>query len=745
MYDGVQIINITDPAKPTPAATIRDGRDGFEGMYVADGVAITQISGHTYAVVTTNSGVQIINITDPAKPTPAATIRESRDGWFGVLSGGDFATTPGFVETHMAKGVAITQISGHTYAVVVSYGGVLIIDITDPAKPTQTAVVLAYTDGFGDLFGSESVAITQISGHTYAVVALRSDGGVQIIDITDPAKPTPAAAVFDDADWFGAGEAFGVAITQISGHTYAVAVSPFADDGVVRIIDITDPAKPAQTAAIYPGDGGFGALFGGEGVAITQISGHTYAAVTSDVGMQIIDITDPAKPTPAAEIRDGRDGFEALHMARDVAITQISGHTYAVVASWSDDGVQIVDITDPAKPAPIAAVFDDADTALFDSDEGITGTAPVTVFDDADGFGALDGADEVAITDISGHTYAVVASRSDGVQIINITDPAKPTPAAEIRAGRDGFGAQHVSSADVPRVAYAVAIAQISGHTYAAVPTNGGMHIINITDPAKPTPAAAIYPWEGVFETLAGGEGVAIAQISGHTYAVVASWYSRGVQIINITDPAKPTPAAAVFDDVDGFEALSGPNGVAITDISGHTYAVVTSWYDGVQIIDITNPAKPTPTAAIYPWDGVFGTGGEGVATTQISGNTYAVVTSNYDVQIIDITNPAKPTPAAEIRDGMDGFEALHGANGVTITQISGHTYAVVVSYEGVQIIDITDPAKPTPAAAVFDDADGFEALYGSHGVAITQISGHTYAVVTSWYDGVQILRLAGE
>ena len=34
------------------------------------------------------------------------------------------------------------------------------------------------------------------------------------------------------------------------------------------------------------------------------------------------------------------------------------GRTYAIVTAWGDDGVQIIDITNPIHPSPVSAVFD---------------------------------------------------------------------------------------------------------------------------------------------------------------------------------------------------------------------------------------------------------------------------------------------------------------------------------------------------------------------------------------------------
>ena len=373
---------------------------------------------------------------------------------------------------------------------------------------------------------------------------------------------------------------------------------------------------------------------------------------------------------PIAGVADGSGGFEEMDGADGIAIAQISGKTYAVVTGWVDNGTQIIDITNPAAPAPVAAISDDAG-----------------------GFTTLSRANEVAIAAISDRTYAVVVSSGDQ-----------------------------------------------------------GVQIIDITDPAMPTPTAAILDDAGGFTTLDIAADVAIASISGRTYAVVPSYGDHGVQIINITNPAMPTPTAAVTDDIGGFTTLKGANEVAITTISNRTYAVVASYFDdGIQIIDITNPAMPTPTAAATDNTGGFTAleGPEdGIAIAEISGRVYATVTShlNYGVQIIDITNPAMPAPVAAVTDESCGFTALEAPRDIAIAAISDRVYAIAAGSadDGVQIIDITNPAMPAPVAAITDRSSGFSNLKGADEVAIAEISGKMYAVVTAFKDdGIQIMDIS--
>ena len=267
--------------------------------------------------------------------------------------------------------------------------------------------------------------------------------------------------------------------------------------------------------------------------------------------------------------------------------------------------------------------------------------------------------DSVAIAQISGRTYAVIAAWTQGAQIVDMTDPTAPAPVAAIVGHHLPWGFDP----------HDVAIAQISGRTYAVFTTSAGAQIVEVTDPAPTStiwtnhgprhvlgvtgaadPAAST--GDGGFIELDVPSGVAIAQISGRTYAVVTAFASDdddGLYIIDMTEPTAPAQVAAITYDI--FEdTFFGPNDVAIAQISGRTYAVVTSWAGGAQILDITDPTSPT-LAAEMTFDKVGPTESYGtvVDITEISGRTYAIFAASTGVQTINMTDPTSPAPVAAI------------------------------------------------------------------------------------------------
>ena len=125
-------------------------------------------------------------------------------------------------------------------------------------------------------------------------------------------------------------------------------VASTADNGV-QIINITNPYKPTPASAITDAQGNFTTLYAAQSIATTTIGSSTYALVAArdDNGVQIIDITNPYNPTPASSITDGSDGFTELKSVRSITTITIDSSTYALTASSGDTGIEIINLNYP--------------------------------------------------------------------------------------------------------------------------------------------------------------------------------------------------------------------------------------------------------------------------------------------------------------------------------------------------------------------------------------------------------------
>ncbi len=709
-----------------------------------------------------------------------AQITISSDPVAVIIDGdGEFTTLDG------SRDITTVEIDGKIYALVIAEwdDGVQIIDISTPSNPT---LVAAITDGdeFTTLDGPRDIATVEIDGKIYALVTSNNDDGVQIIDISTPSTPTPVAAIIDRVDGFTTLlGAYGVTTVEIDGKIYALVTADISDG--VQIIDISTPSNPTPVAAItdwyekdktVPVDQRFPTLNGAQGITTVEIDDKPYALVAAslDNGVQIINMTNPSNPTSVAAITDGNDEFTTLEGAHGITTVEIDGKPYALVAAEIDDGIQIIDISNPSLPAPVAAL---TDYVPADVPEG---SVPVN-----QRFTTLDRVTNITTVEIDDKPYALVTSRiDDGIQIIDISTPSTPTSVAAITDGNEFTTLEG---------AYDVTTVVIDDKLYTLVAAfhDNGIQIIDITDPINPAPVAAITDGDGGFTELLGAHGITTVKIGAKIYALVAADRDDGVQIIDISTPSTPTPVAAITDWYERdltvpvnqrFTELNEAANIAIFEIDAKIYAlVVGSIDDGIQIIDISNPSLPVAVAAITDYDPErsvpeherFTTldGAYGITTVKIGAKIYALVAAIYDdgIQIIDISNPSLPAPVAAITDYVpadvpegsvpehERFTELDGAYGITTVEIDGKPYALVASNDddGVQIIDITDPSNPAPVAAITDyvpadDLEGsvpeherFTELLGAYGITTVEIDGKIYALVTAQFDyGVQIIDI---
>ena len=123
----------------------------------------------------------------------------------------------------------------------------------------------------------------------------------------------------------------------------------------------TEVSGPSQVSAALNGSEWFSALDGASDIEVFSSGTRTYAMVAANNKVSIRDITDLAHPAPVWGIYDDTGRFTALHGVVDVEVFKSGGRTYAMVAAARDSGIQIMDITDPARPTPTSAVFDGSD------------------------------------------------------------------------------------------------------------------------------------------------------------------------------------------------------------------------------------------------------------------------------------------------------------------------------------------------------------------------------------------------
>ena len=751
----IQTVEVRKAVNPVPAGNLRDTSELLlDGAWDA---AAFELGDGFYAAVTSSiydGGLQIVNITNPHNPAAAGHLADTR-GNDGLL-------------LNNPRGVEIFEIDDRTYAAVAgaSEHGIQIVDVTDPNNPAAAGRLTVYDENRPLLDTAWDIGIYTTNRGTFAAV-MSGYSAIQIVDISDPANPAAAGYVKDTEgeDELLLNNARHISLFEIGTRTYAATVS-YNDQGI-QIVDVTNHNNPRavgqlQNAAYFDADDADQERPGG--IDAFAIGSKTYAAVSTHThsALVLVDVSNPQNPAIVGELRDANDLL--LGGAAGADTFAIGSKTYAAVASQSENGVQLVDVTDPASPQPAGSLADAQ--SLF-----------------------LSQAESLNAFKIGSNAYAIVVSPAEpGVQLVQIFDIANPMFAsAELDENTGAMSIEfdetidvsvtnlarlHISDAGQNPVPLAGATFDRTADDSAAISlTLASSHLAQVTTMASPqldigTGAVtddsgnAIDASEGnpisvaeyvqeqiILEDLEavgqlrddralllnGAQDVEIFETGGRIYAAIASELDGGFQIVDVTDPANPSAVGQLSDRASTL--LGSAQGVEIFVLDGRTYAAVTSASEsGLQIIDVTDPASPAPVGNLEDTEGeneLLLENSHGVAVFELEDRIYAAVAAYYDnaLQLIDITDPANPTRPAPPAYTL---EEIQISLGLTDSELEALTP------EQIQALIHPDPAAE---GNLKDDSLQNLLLHGAESVDTYKIGDRTYAAVsTALDDGLQII-----
>ena len=494
-----------------------------------------------------------------------------------------------------------------------SYYGLRVIDVSDPANPTQTSS-LELSDRPQDIFAVGD----------YVYLALY-DTGLVIVDVSVPSSPN---------------------ITGIYTAGYG-ASSVYVQDGIAycgmvlngfHIINVGNPYIPTQ----------IGHHDGITDVKATAVEGDLAYCACGPYGIYVLDISHPFNPVTV--------GYYGTQSAEEIAVAD------GIVYAATDAGLEVLNMRNPGHPAYLG-MWETADDAWgMDMVENRVYLAcmefGVNVIDVSnplhlDRIGLIDNCKSPGDIITSG-SYAYMTDYFKGMYVFDLSDPVNP-----------------LEIALVPIVGGINEIALQGDYAYLGTDDHG-LVIVDISDPETPfitgswisqypdvrcLDVEGDYAYMGIY-----GEGVAVADISdpynpqlsgycrfdysirglaaqdGYVYAV-DSW---DFWTVDATDPTNPFILDSLHTYGDDMDiALQGD------------YAYIANIFMGLLMVaDISNPVHGFLTGEIR--------GRMHGSNIKLEGNS-ALLSGSYEgtLFVVDISNPNHP----QIVGYYDAFDSFRGAD----------------------------------------------------------------------------------
>lgn len=532
-------------------------------------------------------------------------------------------------------------------AAITSSIGVHLLDVSDPANPTQRAILggfyhwmsedLYFQGDYLYVLNYQYLSIVDVRIPEQAVTLshfhLPNDGyqvvvsdslafiandnyGMYIVDVSVPQTPFLAGAINSVTDVLGlavvgnlaylACYENGLQIIDVSvpqnpvlvgsldtpGYAYGVAVQNnvayLADWTSLRAIDVSDPANPVLLGAIdTPGSAND-----------VEVSGTTAWVADHEFGICGVDIGDPASMAYLAS-------YDTQSFCREVAVS--GGHVF------TEDfysGLIVLDVSDPygnghaAAPSvtiPASMVSLDGDLAYVGN--GI-GQPAFSIYDVVNHrppllLGSVTDVYQSNCVRVR-NDIAYCASGPAGLRIYDVSDPAAPTPL--------GFINSYPSSARW---------IMVEGDLAYLYGRDMGLWIVNIADPSAPSLL-------GSYASPSGWYDYQFAKVGN---LICVPLENHGLRLFDVSNPASP--------DIAGF-ILIDPEIKSVAALGNILYAACGA--GGLQVLDLANPVLPVVVNSVVP----HGTSSVECVVVH-DGLLYVADNGWNEITVFDLSDPAVP------------------------------------------------------------------------------------------------------
>lgn len=363
------------------------------------------------------------------------------------------------------------------------------------------------------------------------------------------------------------------------------------------------------------------------------------------------------------------------------AFVQVPLQVTSTVPAWDQGPIAETSTIDVTFSEPIdPATLDVRDVGLLDLSNPVVSRLSRY---------ALDG----EVFDVTLQASLLYAVTSEGLEILDVSDPAAPTLRGRYSTPGSGSGSVEV----VGDIAYYV---------------NGGdgLVIVDVSDPAAPR-------WLGTCTTPSQPYNVEV--VGGLAY--VAD-FDRRLEIIDVADPTAPTCVGQYV----------ASQGVMDVEVVGHL-AYLGEWNERLEIVDVSDPASPAAIGSC-PLPGA-------ALDLQVIGDRAYVAAYIAGFQVVDVSNPASPLL-------LGGYATTGWAFSVEVVGNLAYVADDFAGQGGLEILDISESDSirrlggfdmsghalaahiAGSVAYVADAHGGVEILQvGRPATAITHLANNTYRI----------------
>lgn len=560
-------------------------------------------------------------ITDIAVAGRYAYVTDSREGLhiIDVADPAQPTEVRAFALPYGAKRLALGErdSAGQLYAYIIGNDSVLrIVEVTNPTAPV---LVSAYPIAY-------SRAITIVGSYAYVVNGDLNNGGLHVIDVANPLAPTPVglyqAANFGHLEVKVQGRfAYLSAFQTMGGYTIAC----------MKVLDLAQPANPVLVNTFYPSANGF---YLSDRVTLAVLP--DYAAIGTTDRLFVVNIADPAAPRTIGTL-----GLSAPagHLVASGNLFYLSDQVY---------GLHRVTIAQPAAPTLVNLYTTAADGPVAASDEYVYVAPRGVNVNYSDGVGAAihtissvqPAQPAIVSTDIvpgvrnitiaGERLYAIWAKCSySKMPICNAGLRIQPIISAPNKPAVDGYTFPFPRPSEYPE---AVAVAGAR----AFVGQGSRLHALDVANPT--VRLTGTYTLSGTITDVAAQTGPA-----GEIYAYAIAGNPSGLHLFDATAPVTPTqvgvyaPAGRLVKKV-AVAADAPPGPIRYVYLVTTTYGGEAGW---LEVVDVTNPAAPERVgSAEAP--------GEPIHAIALS-HRYAYVVAGSNLYIFDVIDPATPVAAGHV------------------------------------------------------------------------------------------------